>query len=272
MPSQSPPQDPRSAQHAGMRATSSEQRHPDDSGDIAAGHPLPGRMILPGPRPLPEWYYDESGIRQVVLNDLELSVRYEQVREHGGRSPWDAPAHGAKGVGGKGIRAYLGASLNGWMLSEATVTDDGVIRYRHSRDHCVLRFLPDTAAGVLIERPDVQLTAPTYRVTGPKEERYLWSRHALLAAVGMCLRRGPIDWPDGWAHLLPNGQARFAYGTFPWAPYEEWTAEPIAKPVDLGEPCADCRHFRIDHNQGAPWGRVRRDRTDCKTWSAEPTC
>ncbi|MFD3923048.1 hypothetical protein [Streptomyces sp. NPDC058595] len=249
-----------------------EQRDPDGSGDTPAREPLPGRAILPEPRRLPEWYYDQPDLPHVVLKELDFHVRYEQIRERDGLPPHDSPADLARRVRGQAMRTFLISSLNGWRLSEAAITDDGVIRYRHSRDHRVLRFLPDTAAGVLIVRPDVQLTAPTYRVTGPAGERYLWSRHALLGAVGVCLRPGPIDWPDGWAHLLPNGQVRFADRRFPWAPYEEWTAKPIAKPVDLGEPCADCRHFRIDHNQGAPWGRVRRDRTDCKTWSAEPTC
>ncbi|GHH31453.1 hypothetical protein [Streptomyces rubradiris] len=250
-----------------MATADQQQRHQNGNGEIQTRQKLPGAKILIAP--VPQWY-DGPPFPHVVLSDMPIYVHYERVDESGGEWPPAPVSYGPRRVAGKGVRSFLGSSLWGLIASEATVTDDGVIRYRQSPSHSVRRFEPDPAAGVLIHDPEGQVTAPGYRITSPDGESYLWSRHAMLGAVEVCLREGPIDWPSGWAHLMPGGGIRFARGGFPWSGPQEWTAEPVAEPGDFGTPCADCGRYQTDHTHYV-WQGYRRDKTKCGTWTAEPT-
>jgi hypothetical protein len=159
------------------------------------------------------------------------------------------------------------------LFSEATVTDDGVIRYRHSGKHSVIRLEPDQEAGVLIEHPERHITAPAYRLTAPDGGTYLWSRPAMLAAVKRCTSEKPIGWPAGWAHLKPTGAIHLEPGGAPGSPVREWTAQPEHQAGYLGQLCADCGYHRTDHTTSGQemWFRYRYDKTGCATWTAEPT-
>ncbi|OEJ20921.1 hypothetical protein [Streptomyces subrutilus] len=245
-----------------------DQQPPSDNGEIQARQKLPGAKILIAPVPL---WYEGPDFPHAVLSGMAIHVHYERVDESGGEWPPAPIAWGTRRTAGKGVRNFLHSSLWGLVASEATVTDDGVIRYRQSPRHSVRRFEPDPAAGVLIHDPERQLTAPGYRITPPDAESYVWSRHAMLGAIEVCRREGPIDWPSGWAHLMPGGGVRFAAGGFPWSGPEEWAAEPVAEPGDFGDPCADCGHYQADHTPGYGWRRYRRDGTGCGIWTAEPT-
>lgn len=247
---------------------SDHQRHQGDSEEIQAGQALPGTAIRL--TPVPAWH-EGRPFPHVVLGDMSIYVRYERVDESGGEWPPAPAGYGPRQEPGNGVRNFLHSSLWGLILSEATVTDDGVIRYRQSRRHSVRRFVPDQAAGVLIRHPEKQVNAPGYRIAAPDGETHLWSRHAMLGAIEVCRRDGPIDWPSGWAHLKPGGEIRFAPGGTPWSGFQEWTAEPVADPGDFGAPCADCGHFQTDHATRYGWRRYRRDMTSCGTWTAEPT-
>lgn len=248
----------------------SDQQHQATTADVQARQPLPGTKIIGSA--LPGWY-DGPPFAHVVLPDMTLHVTYRQIIEHGGQWPvHDSLGYGQPQVRGKGVRNYLRGSLRGWLFSEAAITDDGVIRYRHSELHSVIRLEPDPEAGVLIEHADRHVTAPAYRVTGPDGGTYLWSRRAMLAAVKSCLREKPVGWPDGWAHLKPTGAIHLEPGGAPWSPLQEWTAQPDHQAGDLGRLCADCGYHRTDHATGATnWFRYRRDKTGCSEWTAEPT-
>jgi hypothetical protein len=134
-----------------------------------------------------------------------------------------------------------------------------------------MRFEPHLPAGVLIRHPEQQVTAPAYMVQKPDRDRMLWSRYALLRAVEVCLRPGPIDWPHGWARLMPGAAVQFVPGGFPWSGPERYTAAPVTDPGDFGTPCADCHHYASDHTPGYPWARYRRDKQVCTQWRAHPT-
>ncbi|MFJ3366430.1 hypothetical protein [Streptomyces anthocyanicus] len=251
----------------------SDQQHQASTDDAPACQPLPGTKILG--IPLPDWYEGDP-FPHVVLADMTFHVRYRQLIERGGEA-WpvnQAPGHGFGDVMGKGARNYLRGCLRGWMFSEAAVTDDGVIRFRLTKRHAALRLVPDQAAGVLVEHPEQQVTAPAYRVTAPDGGTYLWSRRAMLAAVERCNREKPVGWPDGWTHLKPTGAIHLSSGTTPGARIvREWTAQPEYQAGNLGQPCADCGYHRTDHTTSDQecWFRHRRDRSNCTEWTAEPT-
>ncbi|MFE4832955.1 hypothetical protein [Streptomyces sp. NPDC056672] len=240
--------------------------------DIQVGQPLPGTKILG--TPLPGWY-EGPPFPHVVLPDMTIHVQYRQVIERGGE--W--PAHESLGYGqpqvrGQGVRNFLRGSLRGWLFSEATVTDDDVIRYRHSDQHSAIRLEPDPEAGILIEHPERHVTAPAYRVTGPEGSAHLWSRRAMLAAVKHCTHEKPVGWPDGWANLKPTGAIHLSSGGAPGARIvREWTAQPEHQAGNLGQPCADCGYHQTDHTTSGQecWFRHRRDRSGCTEWTAEPT-
>ena len=248
----------------------SDQQPQAATAEIQAGQPLPGTKIIN--TPLPGWY-DGPPFRHVVLADMTIHVQYRQVIERGGQWPaHESLGYGESQVRGQGVRNFLRGSLRGWLFSEAAVTDDGVIRYRHSEQHSAIRLEPDPEAGILIEHPERHVTAPAYRLTGPDGGAYLWSRPAMLAAVKSCTREAPVGWPDGWAHLKPTGAIHLKRGGTPTGG-QEWTAQPEHHAGDLGQPCADCGYYQTDHATSGQesWFRHRRVKTGCSTWAAEPT-
>ncbi|MFJ2745452.1 hypothetical protein ACIO3O_37985 [Streptomyces sp. NPDC087440] len=229
--------------------------------------PLPGTRIRPTD-PFPGY----DGPAYVLLADLPVHVRYRRVNEDGGTFP---PAPFGQGLAGstepgRHVLNFLSISLNRMFACEASTMDDGVIRYRQSARHSATRFEPDRCAGVLIRHPEQQVTTPAYMVTFPGGDRELWSRYALLRALEICRRPTPVDWPDGWAHQLPDGTVQFDSGGDPWAAPRQHTAVPVTDPGDFGPPCADCQHFASDHTTGPPWARYRQDKQPCTQWRAHP--
>ncbi|GHA47746.1 hypothetical protein GCM10010329_82700 [Streptomyces spiroverticillatus] len=230
--------------------------------------PLPGTRIRPTD-PFP----GHDGPAYILLADLPIHVHYTRVNEDGGTFP---PAPVDQGLTGRAkpgqhVLNFLNSSLKRMFASEAFVDDAAVIRYRQSARHSVMRFEPDRYAGVLIRHPEQQVNAPAYMVTLPGGDRVLWSRYALLRALEICRRPTPVDWPDGWAHQLPDGSVQFDRGGDPWATPRQHTAAPVTDPGDFGPPCADCQHFASDHTPGPPWARYRRDKQVCTQWRDRPS-
>ncbi|MFJ4895631.1 hypothetical protein ACIP5U_37400 [Streptomyces sp. NPDC088788] len=121
------------------------------------------------------------------------------------------------------------------------MTDDGVIRYRQTRNHSTLTLTPDRTSGILINRPSEQVTAPAYLMTGPNGTAQLWRAQAVQDAITRCLRKPPCGWPAGWAHLRPDASIEMAPGGFPWTTPDIYTAVPANEPDQWGAPCGECK-------------------------------
>ncbi|MGW0631172.1 hypothetical protein [Streptomyces sp. NPDC002758] len=189
---------------ATAKADSTSPAEPDD---IPAGQALPGIRLI-------AYRVPECGISGSYLHmdRADIHVTYTQAAGRSGQFPAQGVAYGLRTVRGRDVNSWLRGSLNFWLSSDARVTDDGVIRYRQTRNHSVVTFVPDNASGILINRPDEQVTAAAYRVTGPTGVTQLWRGQAVRDAIGTCRRKPPVGWPEGWAHLLPDASVTFKPG------------------------------------------------------------
>ncbi|MEH0433900.1 hypothetical protein QBB34_47915 [Streptomyces stelliscabiei] len=234
---------------------------PTDHDDIPARQPLPGTRLIA--YRLPACGIEGSYIH---MDHADIHVTYSQVVGRAGQFPAQGVSY-LRTVGGRDVNRWLRGSLNFWLSSDARMADDGVIRYRQTRNHSVVTFVPDKASGVLINRLDEQVTAAAYRVTGPTGVTQWWRGRAVRDAIDKCRRKPPVGWPEGWAHLMPNASVRFEPGGFPWSPEEIYTAEPTDEPASWGQPCAECGYPESEHDPVRLWGRSRTDGTGCTCWA-----
>lgn len=235
---------------------------PTDHDNIPAQQPLPGTRLI-------AYRLPACGIAgsYIHMDHADIHVTYTQVVGRAGQFPAQGVGYGLRTVGGRDVNSWLRGSLNFWLSSDARMADDGVIRYRQTRNHSVVTFVPDKASGVLINRPDEQVTAAAYRVTGPTGVTQLWRGRAVRDAIDKCCRKPPVGWPAGWAHLMPNATVTFEPGGFPWSSEEIYTAEPTDEPASWGPPCAECRYPESEHDPVRLWGRSRTDGTGCTCWA-----
>ncbi|WP_331733072.1 hypothetical protein OHU34_43565 (plasmid) [Streptomyces sp. NBC_00080] len=234
---------------------------PTDHDDIPARQPLPGTRLI-------AYRLPACGIAgsYIHMDRADIHVTYNQVIGRAGQFSAQGVSYGLRTVGGRDVDSWLRGSLNFWLSSDAHIADNGVIRYRQTRDHSVVTFVPDKASGVLINRPDEQVTAAAYRVTGPTGVTQLWRGRAVRDAIAKCRQKPPVGWPAGWAHLLPNATVKFEPGGFPWSSEEIYTAEPTDEPASWGPPCAECGYPESEHDPVRLWGRSRTDGTGCTCW------
>lgn len=235
---------------------------PTDHDDIPAGQPLPGTRLI-AYRP-PACGTDGPYIH---MDRADIHVTYTQAVGHAGQYAAQGVGYGLRTVGGRDVNNWVRGHLNFWLSSDARMADDGVIRYRQTRHHCVVTFLPDKASGVLINRPSAQVTAPAYRVTGPTGVTQLWRGRAVRDAIDKCREKPPVGWPAGWAHLMPDATVTFQPGGFPWSSEEIYTAMPTDEPASWGPPCAECRYLESEHDPERLWRRSQTDGTGCTCWS-----
>ncbi|MEU6495760.1 hypothetical protein ABZ890_36125 [Streptomyces sp. NPDC046984] len=235
---------------------------PTDHGDIPARQPLPGTRLI-------AYRLPECGISgsYIHMDRADIHVTYAQVIGRAGQFPAQGVSYGLHTVAGRNVNGWLRGSLNFWLSSEGRMADDGVIRYRQTRNHSVVTLVPDPASGILINRPDEQVTAPAYRVTGPTGVTQLWRGRAVRDAIGTCRRKPPVGWPEGWAHLLPDASVTFRPGGDPWSRPDVYTAVPADEPASWGPPCAGCGYPESEHDPVRLWGRSRTDGTGCSCWT-----
>ncbi|MFE2583315.1 hypothetical protein [Streptomyces sp. NPDC059378] len=233
-----------------------------EPGDIPAREPLPGTPLIV--HRIPSW-----GIAGPYLHmdHADIHATYAQVVGHAGHFPAQGVGYGQRTVQGRDVDNWLRGSLGFWRSSDARMADDGLIRYRQTAHHSVVTFVPDRASGVLINRPETQVTAAAYRVTGPAGVTQLWRGQAVRDAIGTCRRKPPAGWPAGWAHLMPDASVRFEPGGAPWSAEAIYTAEPADEPASWGEPCAECRYPASEHDLSRLWGRSRADGAGCTCWT-----
>ncbi|MEV7776263.1 hypothetical protein [Kitasatospora sp. NPDC086791] len=214
--------------------------------------PLPGaRLTAFGPigwrkgTPMPETHR--------LLSDLPMAAKYaETIATGDGGYSSRGLGWGAAGTGDE-VRRFLGSCLTHLPCSEASVQEDGTIHYRQSRRHSVVTFTPDTESGVIITDPASQVTADAYRVTGHDRTPQVWSAAGVRRAVADATRPGPIDWPDGWALLMPDATIRFAPRGFPWSAAPVYVGEPVPAPETWGPSCAQCGRFESEHDPKRAW-------------------
>ncbi|MEU8952495.1 hypothetical protein [Streptomyces sp. NPDC048489] len=231
----------------------------DAPADIPARQPLPGTRIIA--HRIPAWGIEGPYLH---MDGADIHARYDQ---HAGRAG-DFPARTAEfgpRTDGRGLDNFLRGSLNFWLSSEATMTDDGVIRYRQTRNHSTATFTPDKTSGILINRPDEQVTTPAYQVTGPTGTTQLWRPQTVRDAITHCRRKPVVGWPAGWAHLMPDASIRFDAGGFPWSTPDVFTATPADEPGSWGPPCGECTHAESEHGL---WSRTTPQWTSC--WTYQP--
>jgi hypothetical protein len=230
-----------------------------DPADIPARQPLPGTRIIAHRIPA-------SGIEGPYLHmdAADIHARYAQKAGRAGTIPACTFGCGPHTEGWQ-VDNFLRSSLNFWLLSEARMTDDGVIRYRQTRNHSTTTFTPDKTSGILINRPDEQVTAAAYRVTGPTGVTQVWQGRAVRDAIVQCRRKPVVGWPPGWAHLMPDASVRFDPGG--WDSPDVYTAEPADEPDSWGAPCGECRYRESEHGL---WSRSRADGTSGTCWSYSP--
>ncbi|MFB7674043.1 hypothetical protein ACFC26_21790 [Kitasatospora purpeofusca] len=212
--------------------------------------PLPGRPITS--QPAPAWHPDPE---QLLLDEVPLHGRYTQ---HHGKDGSGHPAresiwHGKRDVTGTEVRGFLHGSMGFWLHSHAAVEADGTVHYRQTRNHNAVSFVPDRESGVVVNRPDHQVTEGAYLTTGPDGTPRLWRASGVRQAVKEALRPGPSDWPRGWALLMPDGAVRFAPGGFPWSKEEIYTAQPAPAPESWGPECTRCGRIEAEHDPGRAW-------------------
>ncbi|MFF2367797.1 hypothetical protein ACFVU0_34495 [Streptomyces sp. NPDC058122] len=229
--------------------------------DIPARQPLPGTRLIA--YRIPAWGIEGPYIH---MDAADIHARYAQTTGRAGDFPARTAQFG-RDTDGEGLDRFLRGNLNFWRLSEARMTDDGVIRYRQTRNHSTTTFTPDKTSGILINRPDEQVTAPAYRVTGPAGIPQLWRGRAVRDAVARCRRKPVVGWPAGWAHLMPDASVRFDPGGFPWSTPDVYTAEPAAEPESWGPPCAECKYPDSEHDLSRLWPRSRADGSGHTCWT-----
>ncbi|MFE9812453.1 hypothetical protein [Streptomyces sp. NPDC005548] len=235
-----------------------------DPVDVPARQPLPGTRIIA--YRVPDWGIEGP---YVHMDAADIHARYAQ---HAGRAG-DYPARTAgfgRQTDGQGLDNFLRGSLNFWGLSEARMTDDGVIRYRQTRNHSTTTFAPDRTSGILINRPDEQVAQAAYRVTAPNGVTQIWRGSAVRDAIGRCRRKPVVGWPAGWAHLMPDTTLRFDPGGFPWSTPEIYTAEAAEEPASWGAPCTECKYPYAEHDLARLWPRALADGTGCTCWDYTP--
>lgn len=237
-------------------ATNGGGTNPTGYEDIPAGQPLPGTRLIA--HRVPAWGMAGSYIH---MDRADIHATYTQVVGRAGQFP--AKTAGYSGtVRGRSIDSFLRGNLNFWLCSEACMTDMGVIRYRQTRNHSVVTFVPDRMSGILINRPDEQVSAAAYRVTGPTGVIQLWRGRTVRDAIARCRRKPPVGWPAGWAHLMPDASVRFETGGAPWDREAIYTAEPTGEPRSWGLPCPKCGRMESEHGM---WSGYAADGTGC--WS-----
>ncbi|MFD4604329.1 hypothetical protein ACFWPQ_40730 [Streptomyces sp. NPDC058464] len=234
-----------------------------EAGWIRPGSPLPGTELEIVP--LPQWY-DGAPRERIAVRDARMYARYTQTihRNDTGVPVREAPGYGQPHLsggavraflGGGAVRAFLGGSLGFWLSSQATITDDETIIYRQTNRHSAITFTPDRESGVIITHPERYITADAYRVTGHGRLPQVWTQAAVREAVSEATRPGPIDWPDGWALLMPDESVRFAPRGFPWKSGDVYIAEPTAPPQEWGPRCGTCDRYATEHDPARGWGR-----------------
>jgi hypothetical protein len=202
----------------------------------------------------------------IHMDRADIHVTYAQVVGHGGEFPAETAGYG-RTVQGRSVDSFLRSNLNFWLSSDARMADDGVIRYRRGHNHSVVTFVPDTTSGVLINRPDEQVPAAAYRVTGPTGVTQLWRGQTVRDAIRTCRIEPPVGWPAGWAHLMPDTSVRFERGGAPWSREAIFTAEPTDEPASWGPPCPRCGRLESEHGL---WGGIATDWTGCWSYPREP--
>jgi hypothetical protein len=233
-----------------------------DPADILAREPLPGTPLIAHRIPA-------CGIESpyIHMDQADIHAQYAQTAGWAG----DFPARTA-GFGritqGQGLDNFLRGNLNFWLLGEARMTGDGVIRYRQTRNHSTTTFTPDKTSGILINRPDEQVAAPAYRMTAPNGVTQLWRGQAVRDAIEGCRRKPPVGWPAGWAHLMPDASIQLAPGGFPWSPPDIYTAVPTDEPATGGAPCGEYRCPQSEHDLARLWPRALAD--GCTCWAYTP--
>ncbi|MFG2257248.1 hypothetical protein [Streptomyces mirabilis] len=235
-----------------------------DPADIPAREPLPGTPLIA--HRIPAW-----GIAgpYIPMDKADIHARYAQVAGRAGDYPARTAGFGHQ-TQGQGLDNFIRGNLNFWLSSEARMTDDGVIRYRQTRNHSTTTFIPDKTSGILINRPDDQVAAAAYRVTGPNGITQVWRGRAVRDAIARCRRKPVVGWPAGWAHLMPDASLRFDPGGFPWSAPDIYTAEPADEPDTWGAPCAECAYPESEHDLSRLWPRSRADGTGCTCWAYTP--
>ncbi|MET7921969.1 hypothetical protein ABZU45_40570 [Streptomyces avermitilis] len=228
-----------------------------DPSDIPARQPLPGTRIIAHRLPA-------RGIEGPYLHmdAADIHTAYDQTAGRAGDYPASTAGFGRQTTG-QGLNNFLRGSLNFWLSSEATMTDDGVIRYRQTRNHSTVTFTPDRASGIQINRPSEQVTAAAYRVTGPTGVTQVWRDRDIRDAIAQCRLKPVVDWPAGWAHLMPDASVRFAPGGLPWNAPAIYTAEPADEPDTWDAPCGECQYPEPEHDPCRLWSRSRADGTGC---------
>ncbi|MEV7395056.1 hypothetical protein [Streptomyces sp. NPDC091215] len=224
------------------------------AGWIQPGSPLPGTELETVP--LPQWY-DGAPRPRIAVRAARMYARYTQTIHHNntGIPVRESPGYGQPHLRGAEVRAFLGGSLGFWLSSQATITDDETIIYRQTNRHSAITFTPDRDSGVMITHPERYITADAYRVTGHGRLPQVWTQAAVREAVSEATRPGPLDWPDGWALLMPDESVRFAPRGFPWKSGDVYVAEPTAPPQAWGPRCATCDRYAAEHDPARGWGR-----------------
>jgi hypothetical protein len=198
------------------------------------------------------------------MDRADIHVTYAQVVSRAGEFPARTAGYG-RTVQGPSVDSFLRNNLNFWLSSDARMADDGVIRYRRGRNHSVVTFVPDKTSGVLINRPDEQVTSAAYRVTGPTGVTQLWRGQTVRDAITTCRIEPPVGWPAGWAHLMTDTSVRFERGGAPWSREAIYTAEPTDEPASWGPPCPRCSRLESEHGL---WGGRATDGTGCWSYPA----
>lgn len=243
---------------ATAKADSTSPAEPDD---IPAGQALPGIRLI-------AYRVPECGISGSYLHmdRADIHVTYTQVVGRSGQFSAQGVVYGLRTVRGRDVNSWLRGSLTFWLSSDARVTDDGVIRYRQTRNHSVVTFVPDKASGILINRPDEQVTAAAYRVTGPTGvtncgEAKRCAMPSVPAAEGPRRLARRVGAPP--ARRIGHIPARRG----PMGPPDVYTAVPADEPASWGPPCAGCGYPESEHDPVRLWGRSRADGTGCSCWT-----
>ncbi|MGW6457479.1 hypothetical protein ACWF94_16435 [Streptomyces sp. NPDC055078] len=219
---------------------------------VQPGNPLPGIEVKN--HPLPAWHEGPSRER-IITTDARIHATYTQTigRYEDGFRVGECIGYGRRAVTGKEVRGFLRGSLGFWLSCQASITEDDTIHYRQTIRHNAITLTPDRTSGLIIVHPDRCVTAAAYQVTEHGRQPQMWSQNAVREAVTDTLRPGPIDWPDGWALLMPDGTLRFAPGGS-WQPGDEYTAAPVPAPTQWGAACAECGYRKSEHDPQRRWG------------------
>ncbi len=218
---------------------------------------VPPRQPLPGEHlaafPPAAW---STAPKRLLLEELPMYGRYTQTygRDDAGHPVRESVGYGQGAVTGTDVRSFIGGSMRFWLCSRATVDAGGTIRYRQTDNHNALTFTPDRDSGVIVNRPVHQVPDGAYLVTGPDETPRMWRAAGVRQAVTAVLRPGPVDWPRGWALLMPDGVLRLTPGGAPWGPADVYTAQPAPEPQAWGPQCTRCGRIETEHDPTRAWG------------------